>query len=88
MDVSTEKRETQFKQDDKTENLRLANLRERRALFVALKFLSLHFVFILFYLFTVNISYLEYPLSRTFTVSNFLSGSFNILINFLYKSVL
>ena len=62
MDVSTEKSETQFKQDDKTENLRLANLRERRALFVALKFLSLHFVFILFYLFTVNISYLFFNL--------------------------
>ena len=64
MDVSTEKSETQFKQDDKTENLRLANLRERRALFVALKFLSLHFVFILFI-------YSQHQLSRIPAISNF-----------------
>ena len=36
---------------------------------------------------TVDIRYLEYPLSRTFITSNFLFGPFSILINFSYKSV-
>ena len=36
---------------------------------------------------TVDIRYLEYPLSRTFTMSNFLFGPSRILINFPYKSV-
>ena len=36
---------------------------------------------------TVDIRYLEYPLSRTFTMSNFLCGIFSILVNFHYKSV-
>ena len=31
---------------------------------------------------TADIRYLEYPLSRTFTIANFLFGSFSILINF------
>ena len=31
---------------------------------------------------TVDIRYLEYPLSRTSTIANFLFGSFSILINF------
>ena len=35
----------------------------------------------------VNIRYLEYPLSRTFTMSKFLIDSFSILIKFPYKSV-
>ena len=36
---------------------------------------------------TVDIRYLEYPLSQTFTLSNFLFGPFSVLINFPYKSV-
>ena len=36
---------------------------------------------------TVDIRYLEYLLSQTFTLSNFLFGPCNILINFPYKSV-
>ena len=36
---------------------------------------------------TVDIRYLGHPLSRTFTMSNFLFGPFSILINFSYKSV-
>ena len=38
-------------------------------------------------IFTVDIRYLEYPLSRPFTMSNFLFGLFSILINFPFKSV-
>ena len=34
----------------------------------------------------VDIRFVEYPLSRTFTMSNFLFGFFSILINFPHKS--
>ena len=37
--------------------------------------------------YTVDIRYLKYPLSRTFTMSNFLFCPFSILINFPYKFV-
>ena len=36
---------------------------------------------------TVDICYLEHPLSQTFTMSNFLFGLFSIHINFPYKSL-
>ena len=36
---------------------------------------------------TVEICYLEHPLSQTFTMSNFLFGLFSIHINFPYKSL-
>ena len=39
------------------------------------------------HIYTVDICYLEYPLSRTFTMSNFLFGPFSILRNFPYKFI-
>ena len=42
---------------------------------------------VIFKAYTVGIRYLKYPLSRTFTMSNFLFSSFRILINFHYKTV-
>ena len=37
---------------------------------------------------TVDIGYLEYPLPRIFTTSNFLFGYFSILVNFPYISAI